>query len=103
MKSEGYISQAEFDEAIEEEIVLADQTTPDYKGKYPYYIDHIIDEAVTKYRLTKNEVLSGGLHIYTELNPVIQDALEEVYQDDNNFPESKPDQLIQSGFSLPES
>ena len=75
----------------------------DYKGKYPYYIDHIIDEAVTKYHLTKNEVLSGGLHIYTELNPVIQDAIEEVYQDENNFPESKPDQLIQSGVSLPES
>ncbi|WP_432360473.1 transglycosylase domain-containing protein [Sporosarcina sp. UB5] len=97
MKSEEYISQAEFDKAIQEEIVLADSTMPNYKGKYPYYIDHIIDEAVNKYGLTKNEVLSGGLHIYTELNPIIQDALEEVYLDDRYFPESKPDQLIQSG------
>ena len=97
MKSEEYISQAEFDEAIGQEIVLADQTMPNYKGKYPYYIDQIIDEAVNKYGLTKNEVLSGGLHIHTALNPVIQDALEEVYQDDRYFPESKPDQLIQSG------
>ena len=30
-------------------------------------------------------MLSGGLHIYTELNPVIQDAIEEVYQDDTIF------------------
>ncbi|WP_252503211.1 transglycosylase domain-containing protein [Sporosarcina sp. Marseille-Q4943] len=97
MKSEEYISQAEFDEAIGQEIVLADPTMPNYKGKYPYYIDYIIEEAVNKYELTKNEVLSGGLHIYTELNPVIQDALEEVYEDDRYFPESKPDQLIQSG------
>ena len=97
MKSEKYISQAEFDEAIGQEIVLADQSVPTYDGKYPYYIDHIIDEAVNKYELTKNEVLAGGLHIYTELNPVIQDALEEVYLDERNFPESKPDQLIQSG------
>lgn len=97
MKSEKYISQAEFDEAIGQKIVLADSTITDYKGKYPYYIDYIIDEAVNKYKLTKNEVLYGGLHIYTALNPVIQDALEEVYQDDRNFPESKPDQLIQSG------
>ncbi|WP_339254242.1 PBP1A family penicillin-binding protein [Sporosarcina sp. FSL W8-0480] len=96
MKSEKYISQAEYDEAIHEEIVLADPTMPNYEGKYPYYIDHIIDEAVNKYGLTKNEVLSGGLHIYTALNPVIQDSLEEVYQDERNFPESKPDQLIQS-------
>ena len=97
MKSEGYISQAEYERAIEEEIVLADETTPDYRGKYPYYIDQIVDEAVTKYGLTKNEVLAGGLHIHTELNPVIQDAMEEVYEDENNFPDSKPDQLIQSG------
>ncbi|MFS0689915.1 PBP1A family penicillin-binding protein [Sporosarcina sp. 179-K 8C2 HS] len=97
MKNEEYISQAEFEEAIGQEIVLADSTMPNYKGKYPYYIDYIIDEAVNKYDLTKNEVLSGGLHIYTELNPVIQDALEEVYQDDRYFPESKPNQLIQSG------
>ncbi|WP_060209931.1 transglycosylase domain-containing protein [Sporosarcina koreensis] len=96
MKNEKYISQAEFDEAVGQEIVLADSTLPNYEGKYPYYIDHIIDEAVNKYGLTKNEVLSGGLHIYTALNPVIQDALEEVYQDDRYFPESKPDQLIQS-------
>ncbi|MCM3745383.1 PBP1A family penicillin-binding protein [Sporosarcina luteola] len=96
MKSEKYISQAEFDEAVGQEIVLADSSLTNYKGKYPYYIDHIIDEAVNKYDLTKNEVLSGGLHIYTELNPVIQDALEEVYEDERYFPESKPDQLIQS-------
>ncbi|QTD43251.1 transglycosylase domain-containing protein [Sporosarcina sp. Te-1] len=96
MKGEKYISQAEYDEAIEQEIVLADSTMPDYKGKYPYYIDHIMEEAINKYHLTKNEVLSGGLHITTTLNPVIQDALEEVYKDDRYFPESKPDQLIQS-------
>ncbi|MCG7334668.1 PBP1A family penicillin-binding protein [Sporosarcina sp. ACRSM] len=97
MKSEGYITQADYERAIEEKILLADKTLPNYTGKYPYYIDHIVDEAVTKYGLTKNEVLAGGLHIYTELNPVIQDAVEEVYRDDNNFPASKPDQLIQSG------
>ncbi|WP_143759395.1 transglycosylase domain-containing protein [Sporosarcina newyorkensis] len=96
MKSEKYISQAEFDEAIGQEVVLADSSMPNYIGKYPYYIDRVIDEAVNMYHLTKNEVLSGGLHIYTEINPVIQDALEEVYEDDRYFPESKPDQLIQS-------
>ncbi|MFS0575440.1 PBP1A family penicillin-binding protein [Sporosarcina sp. 179-K 3D1 HS] len=96
MKREKYISKAEFNEATGQEIVLANQTMVNYKGKYPYYIDHIVEEAVNKYGLTKNEVLSGGLHIYTALNPVIQDALEEVYEDDRYFPESKPDQLIQS-------
>ncbi|MGE7545889.1 transglycosylase domain-containing protein [Sporosarcina newyorkensis] len=96
MLSEQYITREEYDDAVGQKIVLADSTVPNYKGKYPYYIDRVIDEAVGTYHLTKNEVLSGGLHIYTEINPVIQDALEEVYADDRYFPESKPDQLIQS-------
>lgn len=96
MKNEKYINQAEYEEAIGQKVVLADSPMPNYKGKYPYYVDRVIDEAVDTYHLTKKEVLSGGLHIYTEINPVIQDALEEVYEDDRYFPESKPDQLIQS-------
>ena len=56
-----------------------------------------MDEAIKKYHLTENEILSGGLQIYTELNPTIQKAVEDAYQDDNLFPESQSDQLIQSG------
>lgn len=97
MKNEGYISEEELEKAKNQPIVLAGETKTDYNGKYPYYVDLIIDEAVKKYHLTEKEVLSGGLHIYTELNPTVQDAVEEVYQEENNFPASKPDQLIQSG------
>ncbi|GKV65562.1 MULTISPECIES: transglycosylase domain-containing protein [unclassified Sporosarcina] len=96
MLREQYITREEYDDAVGQKIVLADSTVPKYKGKYPYYIDRVIDEAVNTYHLTKNEVLSGGLHIYTEINPVIQDALEAVYKDDRYFPKSTPDQLIQS-------
>ncbi|PIC79232.1 penicillin-binding protein [Sporosarcina sp. P18a] len=96
MLREQYISQEEYDEAIGQKLALADSTVPDYKGKYPYYIDRVVDEAVNRYHLTRNEVLSGGLHITTEINPVVQNALEEVYADDSYFPESTPDQLLQS-------
>ena len=97
MNSEGYIGQKEFEKTRDQPIALTDKETVDYNGNYPYYVDYLIEEAIKKYQLTENEVLSGGLHIYTELNPVIQDAVEEVYQDENNFPVSEPDQLIQSG------
>ena len=97
MNSEGYIGQKEFEKTLDQPIVLTDKEIVDYNGNYPYYVDYLIEEAIKKYQLTENEVLSGGLHIYTELNPVIQDAVEEVYQDENNFPDSEPDQLIQSG------
>ncbi|PIC83016.1 transglycosylase domain-containing protein [Sporosarcina sp. P1] len=96
MLREQYISQEEYDEAIGQKLALADSTVPDYKAKYPYYIDRVVDEAVNRYDLTRNEVLSGGLHITTEINPVVQNALEEVYADDRYFPKSTPDQLLQS-------
>ena len=61
MKNEGYISQADLETAKKQSIVLAEEKLDDYKGKYPYYVDHIMDEAIKKYHLTENEILSGGL------------------------------------------
>lgn len=98
MEKEGYISHEEVEEAKNQLIVLkGKKIDDDYKGKFPYYVDHIISEAMDKYHLTKNEILSGGLHIFTELDPTIQNATEEVYQNEHYFPQSQSDQLIQSG------
>ena len=106
MEQQGYISQNDVEKAKQQQIVLQEEEMDDdYNGKYPYYVDHIIEEAMKKYKLTKNEILSGGLHIFTELNPTIQNATEEVYQNDILFPASQPDQLLQSGaiFINPEN
>lgn len=98
MEQEGYISANDVKKAKEQPVVLNEEKVEDeYDGKYPYYVDHIIEEAMTKYKLTKNEVLSGGLHIFTELNPTFQKATEEVYLNDNLFPAIQNDQLLQSG------
>ncbi|VDG96969.1 Penicillin-binding protein 1A/1B [Lysinibacillus sphaericus] len=96
MLREQYISQKEYDEATGQNLALSESTVPHDEEHYPYYIDRVVDEAVNTYQLTKDEVLSGGLHITTEINPVVQNALEDVYADDRNFPESTPDQLLQS-------
>ncbi|MBT2682206.1 PBP1A family penicillin-binding protein [Bacillus sp. ISL-37] len=97
MKNEGYISQQDLQKAQEQQIVLQGKKIDDYKGKYPYYVDHIIEEAIKEYDLTENEILSGGLRIYTEMNPDVQAAVEEVYKNKSLFPEGQPDQLVQSG------
>ena len=96
MLREQYISQKEYDEAIGQNLALSESTVPHNEEHYPYYIDRVVDEAVNTYQLTKDEVLSGGLHITTEINPVVQNTLEDVYADGRNFPESTPDQLLQS-------
>jgi len=98
MENEGYITQSDVEAARNETIVLDNRKLEDeYKGKYPYYVDHLIEEAINKYNLTENEILSGGLRIYTELNPTIQNNVEKVFRNDALFPTSPTDQLVQAG------
>ncbi|MFC4183446.1 transglycosylase domain-containing protein [Saccharococcus thermophilus] len=100
MKEQGYIDEQTFLRARQEKIIIQKEKEDPYKGKYPYYVDHLIQEAIERYHLTQKEVLSGGLHIYTELNPRMQEALETVYQNDALFPKGTDDQLVQSGAVL---
>jgi penicillin-binding protein 2A len=101
MKEQGYIDEQTFLRAKNEKIVVQKEKKPDrYKGKYPYYVDQLIEEAIARYHITQNEVLSGGLHIYTELNPRMQEGLETVYQNDTLFPKGTEDRLVQSGAVL---
>ncbi|MDG4657373.1 PBP1A family penicillin-binding protein [Ectobacillus antri] len=105
MKQEGYITENQFAAAKAEKIVLTDKRENNYTGTYPHYLNHIIDEAIKKYDLSANEVLSGGLHIYTELNTTMQEAAEAVYKNTALFPRSSKDQIIQSSavFINPET
>ncbi|WP_077617100.1 transglycosylase domain-containing protein [Bacillus sinesaloumensis] len=100
MEEQGFLTSAQVKDAKEQEIVFKGRQLDPYKGKYPYYVDYIIEEAIENYGLTQNEVLSGGLEIYTELDPHMQESMENVYKNDSLFPESTSDQLLQSGAIL---
>jgi penicillin-binding protein 2A len=101
MEEQGKITSADYKIAISEPIKLSVAKSDKAAAmKYPYYVDQMIREAVVKYGLTENEVLHGGLHIYTALDTGMQQAAESVYADESLFPESKADQLIQSGAVL---
>jgi penicillin-binding protein 2A len=52
------------------------------------------------YGFSEGQILSIGLSIYITLDPIVQQAAEAVYADNQYFPESKPDQLIQSGVVI---
>ncbi|MFD0669847.1 transglycosylase domain-containing protein [Cohnella sp. GCM10027633] len=102
MKEQGKITTEAYDAAVHEPLRLrsAAKTSAVETLKYPYYIDQVIREAVDRYGLTENEVLHGGLRIYTALEPRMQQAAETVYAQSSAFPASVSDQLIQSGAAL---
>ncbi|MEH7462909.1 PBP1A family penicillin-binding protein [Bacillus thuringiensis] len=100
MKEQGYITEKQFQIAKDEGLSLHRGVEDKYKGKYSQYVDYIVREAMNKYKLTQNEILSGGYHIYTELNPKMQEAAEEVVNSDHYFPKITSDQIMQTGVVL---
>lgn len=99
MKKQGFISSQQYENAKHEKVVLDDIGGDPFRGKYPYYVDQVLDEAINQYGLSQDELLTGGYQIYTELEPVMQTAMEETYQNDALFQEGK-DRLVQSGGVL---
>lgn len=91
----GYITQEEYDEAV--------NTEPEFKSEEyaanaqkiesyftDYMIDDVIDHLMEKYGYTKEEatnyLYTGGLRIYSTVDTSIQGTLESVYENDKSFP-----------------
>ncbi|VEF48777.1 penicillin-binding protein, 1A family [Bacillus freudenreichii] len=91
------ISDAEYQEAVNEKIVLEDKGEDPLKGKYPYYVDAVLNEAINQYGLTQEEILTRGYKIYTEMDQNVQAGLEKVYANNYLFPVSPDGTLAQSG------
>ena len=100
MKAFDEINEAEYEKARVEDIQLKELSDP-LKGKYPYYVDQVIYEAVHKYGLEQDDLLTGGYKIYTELDQNMQETVEKVYAEDANFTEgSNPDKQPESAAVL---
>ncbi|REK76784.1 transglycosylase domain-containing protein [Paenibacillus paeoniae] len=101
LKNQGYIDQQTYDQALNEALSLR-ESRPNRTDsiQYPYYTDQVIREAISLYGLTENDVLHGGLRIFTTLHPGMQLAAEQVFQTESLFPPSMGDQLIQAGAVL---
>lgn len=101
MEEHGFLTKREYESAVKEKVVLDDTMPSDpLKGKYPYYVDHVLSEASNLYDIEMEELLTGGHKIYTSLDQDMQKAAEEVYEDDSIFPKGTSNQVVQSGAVL---
>ncbi|HHT63038.1 MAG: transglycosylase domain-containing protein [Bacillota bacterium] len=96
------ISQAEADQAKEETLNLAEyKKTNDYL--YPWFTDYVIDQAedlLQEAGLDSSLLYTGGLKIYSTLDPKVQKAAEEAYSNEDNFPKSSTSDPIQSAMAV---
>ncbi|MEL7568416.1 MAG: penicillin-binding protein 1A [Dehalobacterium sp.] len=96
------ITQAEADEAKNEELELADYEKNNTYA-YPWFTDYVIDQAedlLEEAGLESSLLYTGGFRIYTTLDPKIQEAAEEAYNNESNFPESTTSDPIQSAMAV---
>lgn len=100
MKEYNYLTDEQFLIATKANVVLNDKGGDPLRGKFPYYVDHVLEEAIKEYGFSQDDLLTGGYQIYTELDPHKQQGLEEVYEDDSLFPKGTDQQMVQSGAIL---
>ena len=95
MYAQGYITHAQYTEAVNERIVLAqvDGTTFD-APIYSFFEETIINDLVRQFvdemdlsvEAARNRVFFGGLQIYSAMDPRIQGVLDEAFSDWANLP-----------------
>ncbi len=100
MKEHSFISEKEWEKAKNEKLVFEDGGGDPLKGKYPYYVDVVLEEAINNYNISLDDLLSNGYQIYTELDQDMQGSVEETYKNDQLFPKGTGEQPVQSGAIL---
>lgn len=100
MVAAGYIDKNQETEAAGAD--MASQLQDKYEGKisdyrYPSYFDAVINEAVSKYNLTEEEIVNNGYRIYTELDQNYQANMQVVYENTSLFPKAEDGTHAESG------
>lgn len=106
MRDQGYISEAEYKEALDDDVYSRIQivnTQTNTSAVYSYFVDEVIETAAEDIieKLLKegysesqastmayNLLYSGGLSVYTTQDPQIQAICDEIYSNEENFPEN---------------
>ncbi|MBR3816628.1 MAG: transglycosylase domain-containing protein [Clostridia bacterium] len=123
MQDQGKITQEEYNEALEEEIVVQEYKDPgdqeneesdvsdDKEEIYSWYEEYVIDQVIAdlqkKYGYEYNEawrqVYYGGLNIYAAVDLDVQATLEDIYLNRSGFPSGRYDErgeLPQSSMTI---
>ena len=108
MLEQGYITQAEYEEALNDNVYERIQMQGQYEEQetpYSYFNDEVISQVIEDLMVQKgytevqarNVVYSGGINIYTTQDSWIQSVLDEEFQNPDNYP---PDTQVSLDWAL---
>lgn len=96
MLEQGYISQADYDEAVQTEIKDVVNPNADALNDVSnYFADYVITQVIQDlqdqlgydHQKAQQMVYNGGLQIYTTMDSQAQSVIEKEYKKDDNFPQ----------------
>jgi penicillin-binding protein 1A len=87
-----FITKKEYDKAVKENIVINEGSLK--KSRFQsYFLDHLFEEIQSDLEdkgytkdFAANMIYNGGLKIYSTVDPKVQEAMEDVYEDSSSFP-----------------
>lgn len=99
MLDQKMISQEEYEAAVAEELNYRpyEEYQQEIKSTYSYFTDEVIKDVINDLMTEKgysrlvaeNMVYSGGLNIYATIDTKVQNALDEVWANADNFPHTE--------------
>ena len=95
MLDQKMISQEEYEAAVAEELNYRpyEEYQQEIKSTYSYFTDEVIKDLMTEKGYSRlvaeNMVYSGGLNIYATIDTKVQNALDEVWANADNFPNTE--------------
>ncbi len=105
----GYITQEEHDEATAYELVFTefDESTMVTGTIHSYFVDQIaydvldgLAELGYSENIAKKMLYSGGLKIVATIDPNVQAAMQKVFENTDNFPNSTGDDPTQAAMAI---
>ena len=101
------ISKDEYEKAVSEKLDFSNGKSADsLPPTNRYFSDAVINEVLEDLQekagypkqIALKMLYTGGLKIYSSVNPRIQDIIEDVYSDDSNFPGGYDGEMMQSSI-----
>lgn len=99
MMRAGFITRAEYDQAMAEQTVIIKEASTQPLYKYPHFVEYVIKDVVTHLLKQQNlydtpanrsameqQIRTKGWTIYTTIKPEIQDKLEQSIYNWDNWP-----------------
>lgn len=113
MLDEGYITKEEYDAALAEELKTVDHSAGKEEDApaipvNSYFVDTLIEDLIADLMIAKDisydeaeaMIYSGGFRVYSSLDQKVQSALEETFENEENFPKNKEGKRAQAAQTV---